>query len=90
MRHIGGLVKPGGLLMTAALRHSTGYNVGGRTFPSACVGESDLVRSLAPEFDWDDGLLQVRDLPNTGESHGYASIILARVRRRLAESLACR
>jgi hypothetical protein len=90
MRHIGGLVKPGGLLITAALRHSTGYNVGARTFPSACVGESDLIRALAPEFDWDDGLIQVRDLPTTDESHGYASIMLARVRRRCDESLGLR
>ncbi len=39
MRHITGLVRPGGLFVTAALRRSTGYVVGGRTFPSANVDE---------------------------------------------------
>jgi DNA integrity scanning protein DisA with diadenylate cyclase activity len=53
-------VRPGGLFVTAALRRSTGYVVGGKTFPSACVDESDLRRVLEPEFDWDDGAIEVR------------------------------
>jgi hypothetical protein len=83
MRHIGGLVRPGGLFVTAALRHSTGYVVGGQTFPSASVDEADLRRVLEPCFDWDDGVIEVCDL-SAHRSHGYTSIILARVRRRLA------
>ena len=81
MRNIAGLVRPGGLFVTAALRHSTGYVVGGKTFPSASVDEADLRRVLEPEFDWDDGVIEVCDL-SAHRSHGYTSIILARVRRR--------
>jgi NNMT/PNMT/TEMT family len=81
MRHIAGLVRPGGLFVTAALRHSTGYVVGGKTFPSACVDEADLRRVLEPFFDWDDGVIEVCDL-SAHRSHGYTSILLARARRR--------
>ena len=84
MRNIAGLVRPGGLFVTAALRHSTGYVVGGKTFPSASVDEADLRRVLAPDFDWDDGVLDVNDL-SAHRSHGYTSIILASVRRRAAD-----
>ena len=81
MRNIAGLVRPGGLFVTAALRHSTGYVVGGKTFPSACVDETDLRRVLEPDFDWDTGVLEVNDL-SAHRSHGYTSIVLASVRRR--------
>ena len=81
MRTISGLVRPGGLFVTAALRHSTGYVVGDQTFPSASVDEEDLRRVLEPCFDWDDGLIEVCDL-SEHRSHGYASIVLAHVRRR--------
>jgi len=81
MRNIAGLVRPGGLFVTAALRRSTGYVVGGKTFPSACVDETDLRRVLEPDFDWDAGVLEVNDL-SAHRSHGYTSIILASVRRR--------
>ncbi len=81
MRNIAGLVRPGGLFVTAALRHSTGYVVGGKTFPSASVDEADLRRVLEPDFDWDDGVIEVNDL-SAHRSHGYTSIILASVRRR--------
>ncbi len=84
MRHIAGLVRPGGLFVTAALRHSTGYVVGGKTFPSASVDEVDLRRVLEPGFDWNDGVLEVCDL-SAHRSHGYTSILLARVRRRPGE-----
>ncbi|HWM21291.1 MAG TPA: guanitoxin biosynthesis pre-guanitoxin forming N-methyltransferase GntF [Ilumatobacteraceae bacterium] len=80
MRNIAGLVRPGGLFITAALRHSTGYAVGGRTFPSASVDERDIRRVLEPEFDWDDGAIEVCDL-SADRTHGYTSIVLARVRR---------
>ncbi len=81
MRNIAGLVEPGGLFITAALRRSTGYVVGGKTFPSACVDEGDIRRVLEPEFDWDDGAIEVGDL-SADRAHGYTSIVLARVRRR--------
>ena len=81
LRNIAGLVRPGGLFVTAALRHATGYVVGDQTFPSASVDEDDLRRVLEPCFDWDDGLIEVCDL-SAGRSHGYASVVLAHVRRR--------
>ena len=82
MRNIAGLVRPGGLFVTAALRHSAGYVVGDQTFPSASVDEDDLRRVLEPWFDWDDGLIEVHDL-SAHRSHGYASVVLAHVRRRV-------
>ena len=83
--HIAGLVRPGGLFITAALRHSTGYVVGGKTFPSASVDESDVRRGLAPLFDWDDGAIEVVDLASH-RAHGYASIILVSARRRVSRN----
>jgi NNMT/PNMT/TEMT family len=83
MRNIAGLVRPGGLFITAALRHSTGYVVGGKMFPSASVDEADIRRVLEPCFDWDDGVIEVGDL-SADRTHGYTSIVLARVRKRSA------
>ena len=74
MRNIAGLVRPGGLFVTAALRHSTGYVVGGKTFPSASVDEADLRRVLEPDFDWDHGVIEVNDL-SAHRSHGYTSVV---------------
>ena len=51
MRHIAGLVRPGGVFITAALRRSRSYLVGGKEFPSADVDEHDLRAVLEPEFD---------------------------------------
>ena len=42
MKRIAGLVRPGGTLLTAALRRSRGYLVGGKTFPSPNVDENDM------------------------------------------------
>ena len=50
MRRITGLVRPGGTLMTAALRRSRGYRVGGKTFPSPDVDENDMRAVLEPCF----------------------------------------
>ncbi len=81
MRHIAGLVAPGGLFITAALRRCSGYVVGGKVFPSACVDEEDLRRVLEQDFDWDDGVIEVCDL-SAHRSHGYTSVVLAGVRRK--------
>ena len=80
MRHIAGLVEPGGLFITAALRRCGGYVVGGKVFPSASVDEDDLRLVLDPDFDWDDGVIEVCDL-SAHRSHGYTSVVLARVRK---------
>ena len=77
MRRIAGLVRPGGTLMTAALRRSRGYLVGGKTFPSPDVDENDMRAVLEPCFGRENLTLEVCDLAGRG-SHGYASIILAR------------
>jgi len=79
MRHISGLVQPGGLFVTAALRRSTGYVVGGRTFPSANVDETDLEAVLARDFD--DVTVSTRALAEH-ESQGYSGIVLGVARRR--------
>ncbi len=50
MGRIAALVRPGGTLLTAALRRSHGYRVGGKTFPSANVDEDDLRAVLEPCF----------------------------------------
>ena len=48
MKRIAGLVRPGGMLVTAALRRSSGYLVGGKTFPSADIDENDMRAVLEP------------------------------------------
>jgi hypothetical protein len=78
MRHITGLVLPGGLFVTAALRRSQGYIVGGRTFPSANVDEHDLDAVLAEDFT--ERSIEVRHLDQHA-SQGYSGILLARGRR---------
>ena len=74
MRHIAGLVEPGGVFITAALRRSRSYLVGGKRFPSADVDEHDLRAVLEPEFDC---AIEVRELPEHARL-GYAGIVLAR------------
>jgi hypothetical protein len=39
MRHITGLVQPGGLFITAALHRCRGYTVAGKIFPGADVND---------------------------------------------------
>jgi hypothetical protein len=77
MRNITGLVRPGGLFITAALHRCSGYTVGGRRFPSANVDEPDFRAVLRRDFD---PLIEVCP---TGQdaTHGYASVVLCRARR---------
>jgi NNMT/PNMT/TEMT family len=84
MSRIAGLVRPGGTLVTAALRRSRGYFVGGKTFPSPNVDENDLRAVLQPYFGREDITIQVCELPGTA-SKGYASIVLACGHRRRVE-----
>ncbi|GAA1844294.1 guanitoxin biosynthesis pre-guanitoxin forming N-methyltransferase GntF [Asanoa iriomotensis] len=81
MRNITGLVRPGGLFVTAALHRSRGYTVGGRRFPSANVGADDLRAALRTDFDPARGSIEVCP---TGQdaAHGYASVILCWARKR--------
>jgi hypothetical protein len=77
MRNITGLVRPGGLFITAALHRCSGYTVGGRRFPSANVDESDFQAVLRRDFD------ASIEVCGTGQdaTHGYASVLLCRARR---------
>ncbi|MEV4623496.1 guanitoxin biosynthesis pre-guanitoxin forming N-methyltransferase GntF [Asanoa sp. NPDC049573] len=77
MRNITGLVRPGGLFVTAALHRCSFYLVGGRRFPSANVSESDVREILRRDFD------PVVEVCPTGQddSHGYAAVILCQARR---------
>ena len=81
MRRIAGLVRPGGTLLVAALRHTEGYVVGGKTFPSANVDEADLRAVLAPRFRPNNLTIRVCELTGPDaqgpEAKGYGSIVLA-------------
>ncbi|WP_433047764.1 guanitoxin biosynthesis pre-guanitoxin forming N-methyltransferase GntF [Dactylosporangium sp. CS-033363] len=91
MRHITGLVEPGGLFVTAALRRCRGYTVAGKTFPGANIDEHDLRAVLHPDFPLgggpDGGTIEVR---RTGQdtAHGYSAIVLCHARRRALEGVA--
>ena len=77
MQRIAGLVRPGGMLLVAALRRSRGYLVGGKTFPSADVDEADLRAVLEPRFG--RGNLTIRACKLTGAvAKGYSGVVLAR------------
>jgi hypothetical protein len=82
MRHITGLVRPGGLFITAALRRCRGYTVAGRTSPAADIDERDLRTVLHPEFEPHDGSVAVRQTPQNA-AHGYTAILLCQARRRV-------
>jgi NNMT/PNMT/TEMT family len=80
MARIANLVRPGGMLITAALRRSSGYLVGGKLFPSASVDEGDLRRVLEPYFGSENLVIEVCELPDAG-SKNYTSIVLARAHK---------
>ncbi len=81
MANITDLVGPGGLFITAALRHCRSYLVGDKRFPSANVDEHDLKRVLAPRFS---PRVHVRHLQGH-EAQGYSSVVLAHARRHAHE-----
>jgi hypothetical protein len=86
MNHIGGLVRPGGTFITAALRRCRGYIVGGKSFPSANVDEHDLQAALDSSFDRDNTSIEVRELAEH-ESKGYSGIVLARAQGASADGV---
>jgi hypothetical protein len=79
-RNIASLVRPGGLMLTAALRHCHRYRVGSRYFPSANIDESDLRAVLAQDFLPDSIQVETREV-SEHEEQGYSSILLARSRK---------
>ena len=76
MQRIAGLVRPGGMLLVAALRRSRGYVVGGKTFPSADIDETDLQAVLEPRFGRGNLAIQVCKL-NGAAAKGYSGVVLA-------------
>ena len=76
MLRIAGLVRPGGLLLVAALRRSRGYVVGGKTFPSANVDEADLRAVLEPRFGRGNLTIQACRLDGPA-AKGYSGVVLA-------------
>ena len=81
MARIMGLVRPGGVFITAALRRSRVYLVGDKRFPSANVDEDDIRSVLERELEGESGSIEARELPEH-ESQGYSGIVLAWARRR--------
>jgi hypothetical protein len=75
MQRIASLVRPGGLLLVAALRRSRGYVVGGKTFPSADIDETDLQAVLEPRFG--RGNLTIQSCKIDGAAaKGYSGVVL--------------
>jgi hypothetical protein len=75
MHRIASMVRPGGTLLLAALRHSKGYRVGGKLFPSANISERDVAKALQTHFSPENVNLRVCQLSKV--SKGYEGIILA-------------
>lgn len=85
MRHILALLRPGGLLLMAALRRCRGYTVRGQVFPAAGIDEGDIA-GLLDDLAFDDPrrrVLQARHLA-AGPLHGYEGIVLLACERREA------
>jgi hypothetical protein len=76
MQRIAALVRPGGMLLVAALRRSRGYAVGGKTFPSANVDETDLQAALEPRFGLGNLTIQACKLAGPA-AKGYSGVVLA-------------
>ena len=75
--NIASLVRPGGLMLTAALRRCSRYKVGERFFPSANVDASDLRMVLEEDFVPSTVSVEAREMAEH-EVQGYTGILLAR------------
>jgi NNMT/PNMT/TEMT family len=81
MLNILGLLKPGGMLIMAALRNCSGYKVGENWFPCADIDEMDLRSVLELSgFDPSQTFIDVKEVPGQS-SRGYESILLASGRK---------
>ena len=83
MVRIAGLVRPGGLLLVAALRRSRGYRVGTKLFPSANVDEEAMRAVLKPLCEARSLRVEACQLQEHA-IQGYTGIVLASARRRAA------
>lgn len=78
MRRIVRLVRPGGMLLVAALGHAHSYVVGGKLFPSPCLSSTDMEELLRASFPEAELTIRTVAVPECAP-HGYAHIILAAV-----------
>jgi NNMT/PNMT/TEMT family len=74
MAHIAGLVRPGGVFITSALRGCRHYVVGGKRFPCANVDEHDLQDVLARRFA--HAAIETREVAEHA-TQGYSGVMLA-------------
>ena len=74
MEHISGLVRPGGVFVTAALRRCRHYVVGDKRFPGADVDEYDMHAVLARRFE--HPTVEACRLAEHA-AQGYSGIVLA-------------
>jgi hypothetical protein len=79
-RNIASLVRPGGLMLTSALRLCHRYKVGDRFFPSADIDEGDLQRILLEDFLPSTVKVEAREV-SEHRTQGYSGILLARARK---------
>lgn len=80
MSHILGLLAPGGLFVTAALRKCARYRVGERWFPCAHIDERDVSAALLRAgFERGSTQVEVHAVPQL-RTLGYESIVLASAR----------
>lgn len=78
--NIATLVRPGGLMLTSALRHCRRYKIGPREFPAADISEADLQGFLASAFRPDTVEVVVHEVPEH-RAQGYTGIILSRAEK---------
>ena len=74
LRNIVGLVRPGGMFLTAALRSCRSYVVGGKRFPCAGIDELDIGAALEGWFR--SITVQTQEVPEHAPQ-GYGGIVLA-------------
>jgi SAM-dependent methyltransferase len=77
MRNIASLVRPGGLFLTAAVRHCHQYKSGPRFFPTAHLDEDDLRAALLQDFRADSIDVSTRAVPEH-DDRGFSGILLGR------------
>lgn len=74
--NIASVLKPGGWLVTTALKRSTQYRVGARTFPAVDISEADLSEILE-ECGFPRKGIEVRSVAADRPSRDYEGLILA-------------
>lgn len=80
MGHILDRVAGEGLFLTAALRRSSGYRVGGKYFPSAHVDEHDVRTVIEAAWGAGTASVEAREMPAQA-AHGCDGIVLGQACR---------